>query len=116
MATAKKTSKIPPPAPPLREADHVSKRGVHYWFSPEWVRGTNSSNTTHGRIKAVRSAHYQGQADLYMQSKEGNLTYIQGSIQAEFRQWHEQRKIDYFFLADDPEELEEFILAADDPQ
>ena len=110
MATKKK---IPAPSPPLRDPDHVSKRGVNYFWSPEWVRGTNSSNTTYGRIKAVRE---HGSVSLYMQSKEGNLTYIQGSIQQEFIQWHEQRKIDYFFLADSPEELEDFILAADDPQ
>ncbi len=113
MATKKKTQKIPPPATPLRDPDHVSKRGVNYWFSPEWVRCTNSSNTTYGRIKAIKQ---QGTVRLYMQSKDGNLNYIQGSIQSEFIQWHEQRKIDYFFLADSPEELEEFILAAEDPQ
>ena len=113
VATKKKTQKIPPPATPLREPDHISKRGVNYWWSPEWVRCTNSSNTTYGRIKAVKE---HSTVRLYMQSKEGNLTYIQGSIQSEFIQWHEQRKIDYFFLADSPEELDDFILAAEDPQ
>ena len=77
------------------------------------MRGTNSSNTTFGRIKAIKE---HGTVNLYMQSKEGNLSFIQGSIQREFKEWHEQRKIDYFFLADDPEKLEEFILEADDPQ
>lgn len=113
MTAKKKTQKIPPPSPPLRDPDHVSKRGVNYWFSPEWVRGTDSSNTRYGRIKAIKE---YGTVRLYMQSKEGNLTFIQGSIQQEFIDWHTQRKIDYFFLADNPEELEAVILAADDPQ
>lgn len=115
MATKKKkpTNKIPPPAKPLRDPDHVSKRGVNYWWSPEWVRCTDSSNTNYGRIKAVKE---HGDVNLYMQSKDGNLSYIQGSIQQEFKDWHEQRKIDYFFIADSPEELDDFILQADDPQ
>jgi hypothetical protein len=113
MATKKKTQKIPPPQKPNRDPDHISKRGVWYFWSPEWIRGTSSSNTNFGRIKAIKD---RGSVSLYMQSKEGNLTYIQGSIQSEFIEWHEQRKIDYFFLADDPEALDDFILAADDPQ
>lgn len=107
----KKTKSLPP-APPLRDPDHVSKRGVHYHWSPEWTRGTDSSNTNYGRIKAIKE---YGTVNLYMYSKEGNLSYIQGSIQQEFKDWHFQRKIDYFFLADDPEALDEFILQADDP-
>ena len=114
MATKKKTkTKIPPPNPPLRDPDHVSKRGVNYWWSPEWVRCTDSSNTNFGRIKAVKE---HNTVNLYMQSKEGKLGYIQGSIQQEFKDWHEQRKIDYFFIADNPEELDDFILQAEDPQ
>lgn len=115
MTTKKKLSpkKIPPPQAPLRDPDHVSKRGVNYWWSPEWVRCTNSSNTKYGRIKAIKE---RNTVNLYMQSKDGNLNYIQGSIQQEFKEWHEQRKIDYFFLASDPDELDDFILAADDPQ
>jgi hypothetical protein len=109
MATKKK--KLPPPSNPLREPDHVSKRGVNYWFSPEWVRGTNSANTSFGRIKAIKE---RNTVNLYMLSKDGNLSYIQGSIQQEFKDWHVQRKIDYFFLADDPEALDDFILAAEE--
>jgi len=116
MVTKKTGKSIPPPNPPLRDPDHVSKRGVNYWFSPEWVRCTNSSNTKYGRIKAIKSPHYKGRVDLYMQSKDGKLNYIQGSIQQEFKEWHEQRKIDYFFLAEDPDKLDEFILEAEDPQ
>lgn len=113
MATKKK---IPPPNKPLREPDHVSKRGVNYWWTPEWVRGTNSSNTKFGRIKAVKSPHRKGDVDLFMLSKDGKLNYIQGSIQREFKDWHEQRKIDYFFLADDPDKLDDIILEEEDPQ
>ena len=109
MATKKKQS-LPPPQKPNRDPDHISKRGVWYFWSPEWIRGTNSSNSTFGRIKAVKE---HGTVNLYMRSKEGNLTFIQGSIQKEFKDWHEARKIDYFFLADNPEELDDFILASD---
>lgn len=93
---------------PNREPDHVSKRGVYYWWSPEWVRGTSSFNKKFGRIKAIKTEY--GDVDLYMLGKDGGLTYIQGSIQKEFKDWHEQRKIDLFFLADDPEALDDFIL------
>jgi hypothetical protein len=99
-----------PPSKPLRDPDHISKRGVYYWWSTEWLRGTNSANTSFGRIKAIKE---RGTVNLYMVSKDGNLTYIQGSIQQEFKDWHLQRKIDYFFLADDPEALDDIILASD---
>lgn len=97
-----------PPQKPLREPDHISKRGVYYWWSPEWTRGTDGSNTSFGRIKALKMA--DGTVELFMESKDGGHTYIQGSIQKEFRDWHEARKIDYFFLADDPDALDELIL------
>lgn len=106
------TTKLPPVEKPNREPDHISKRGVWYFFSPEWVRGTDFTNTSFGRIKAIKSKDGKD-VSLYMQSKTGNLTYILGSIQREFKEWHEQRKIDYFFLADDPEALDDFILASD---
>lgn len=48
-----------------------------------------------------------------MESKAGNRTYIQGSIQREFKEWHENRKIDYFFLAMDPDELDDIILSGE---
>ena len=106
MNTSKKP-KMSPPENPNRPPDHISKRGVHYWWSPEWVRGTNGANTSFGRIKAIKE---HGTVNLYMMSREGNLTYIQGSIQQEFKDWHEARKIDYFFLADDPAALEDAIF------
>lgn len=100
------------PVDPGREPDYVSKRGVNYWWAPEWIRCTNSMNTTFGRIKPLKVGNT---VNLYMLSKEGMLTYIQGSIQKEFMDWHEQRKIDYFFLADelDDDALDEIILSAD---
>ena len=109
MPTGKKAVKIAPPEKPNRKPDHISKRGVWYFWAPEWVRGTSGDNTSFGRIKAVRTKK-PGEVFLYMQSREGNLTFIQGSIQAEFIKWHEDRKIDYFFLADDMEALEDAIL------
>jgi hypothetical protein len=79
---------------PQREPDLVSKRGVHYWFGPEWIRCLNGSNTTFGRIAAQEGEHG---GTLYSLSKTGNMTYIQGSIQHEYRQWYQSR-LDYFFL------------------
>lgn len=101
--------KYVPPDPPLRDPDYVSKRGVNYWWSPEWVRCVDSSNRSYGRIKPIKE---QGTVNLYMESKSGNLSYIQGSIQKEFKDWHEARKIDYFFLASDPDELDDIILSS----
>jgi hypothetical protein len=116
--TKQKKSKYIPPSPPLREPDHISKRGVGYWWSPEWLRGDlpaaaklgSLHELKYGRIKAIKE---KGTVNLYMQSKDGNLSYIQGSIQREFKEWHEQRKIDYFFLAEDPEALDDLILAGE---
>lgn len=96
---------------PVRDCDHVSKRGVQYWWSPEWVRGTNSDNTKFGKIKAVKNK--DGSADLYMKSKDGNLSYIQGSIQQEFRNWHADKYkemdnwIDFILAGGNPDELDE---------
>jgi|GEM_PF-4965274 len=88
---------------PYRDQDHVSKRGVHYWWAPEWIRGTSSSNDSFGRIKAIKEKN--GDVNLYMKSKDGNLTYIQGSIQKEFQQWHTDRQIDYMLLGEDPDSI-----------
>ena len=88
---------------PLRDPDHHSKRGVPYWWSPEWVRGTSSSGTSFGKIAAVKEK--SGEVNLYMKSKDGNATYIQGSIQEEFRQWHEDRSIDYILLGMDIDDI-----------
>lgn len=123
---------------PNRDPDHYSKRGVPYWWSPEFVRGTSSDIIrtpeetkeysknplykdplqngftinnqgnyvkpcdNYGRIHAVKA---NGDVELHMKSKEGNLTYIQGSIQKEFKKWHEDRAIDYILLGLDPDEI-----------
>jgi hypothetical protein len=84
---------------PYRAPDYISKRGVPYYFAPEWVRDLNGSI---GRIKPIKE---NGTVNLYMLSKNGKYTYIQGSIQREFREWHEDRQIDYMLLGGDPDEL-----------
>lgn len=118
---------------PSRDPDHYSKRGVPYWWAPEWIRGTaadciytdsevlpsdweiivNSNGErvhpqgAYGRIHAVKE---KGDVNLYMKSKEGNLSFIQGSIQKEFKRWHEDRSIDYLLFGLDPDE----IIASED--
>lgn len=121
---------------PNRDPDHYSKRGVPYWWAPEWTRGTsadgvysadsfknhsggftqsfqskcilNSSGeyvdpcSGYGRIHAVKE---NGTVNLYMKAKDGNLSYIQGSIQKEFKKWHEDRSIDYLLLGMDPDDI-----------
>ena len=83
---------------PLREPDMISKRGVRYWFSPEWTRdGTGAA-----RIKAVNK---NGSVGLYMLSKAGKLSYIQGSIQREFQNWYEEEEIDCILLGIDEEDM-----------
>lgn len=84
---------------PGRPADYLSKRSVEYWWAPEWVRNLNGSIC---RIKPVK---YKGTVELHMISKSGNSTKIQGSIQREFRKWHEDMKIDYMLLGGDEENL-----------
>jgi hypothetical protein len=91
-------------ADPKREPDHVSKRGVNWWFAPEWVRATNSSNNTFQRVRAVKR---YGGVDIFMVSKDGNMNYVQGSIQTEFKKWCEDREIDCILLGI---ELDEVIL------
>lgn len=81
---------------PMRDPDHVSKRGVPYWWSPEWIRATSSTQTSYGKIAAVKEK--DGTVNLYMKSKIGQYSFIQGSIQREFKQWHEDRQIDYILL------------------
>lgn len=95
-----KKSKYVEPERPMRPPDHISKRGVPYWFAPEWVRDLNSSVM---RIKPIKEKN--GEVNLYMLSKISKLSYIQGSIQAEFKDWHESRSIDYLLLGVDPDEL-----------
>lgn len=123
---------------PMRDPDHYSKRGVPYWWAPEWIRGTSADNIlspeqyknmmtssyvkslntlylvnlsgdyvnpcdSYGRIHAVKES--SGDVNLYMKSKEGKLTYIQGSIQKEFKKWHLDREIDYILLGLNPDDI-----------
>lgn len=113
---------------PNRDPDHYSKRGVAYFWSPDWIRGTSADVIndkplpgdiilsdgrgitpckSYGRIHAIKEVNT---VNLYMKSKEGNLTFIQGSIQEEFKRWHTDRSIDYLLFGLDPDEL----LANDD--
>ena len=84
-------------AKPDRDPDMLSKRGVPYWFGPDWVRDLNG---TIGRIMPVGE---DDDVELHMLSKDGNLTYIQGSIQQEFKKWHEDNAIDLILLGVDIE-------------
>ncbi len=85
----------------FRDPDHYSKRGVAYWWAPEWVRETGA-NRAIGKIKPIKMS--DGDVSLHAVSKSGNVTYIQGSIQREFQQWHEDRQIDYILLGVDPDQ------------
>lgn len=88
---------------PMRDPDHKSKRGVPYWWAPEWVRATSSAETSYGKIAAIKEKN--GEVNLYMKSKDGGHSYIQGSIQQEFKAWHEDRSIDYILLGMDIDEI-----------
>ena len=103
-------SKLGPVVAPDRPPDYISKRGVAYYWSPEWVRGTNASNTTFGRIQPIKES---GTVNLYMLSREGHRTFIQGSIQREFKRWHEERTIDWMLLGEDPRDIDDLILNED---
>jgi hypothetical protein len=85
---------------PNRPCDYTSKRGVDYWWAPEWIRNLNGAAC---KIRPVKNKN--GDVDLMMESKTGNLSFIQGSIQKEFKQWHTDRQIDYILLGEDPENL-----------
>lgn len=85
---------------PLRTPDHHSKRGIAYYWSPEWVRDLNG---TVCRIVPIKKS--EDTVELHMVSKKGDLSYIRGSIQQEFRKWHEDRQIDYILLGVDEDEL-----------
>jgi hypothetical protein len=93
---------------PLRDPDHLSKRGVPYWWAPEWTRGNNSTGTAFGKIKAILE---NNTVNLYMVSKDGNMNYLQGSIQREFKDWHDDRQIDYILLGETPEAASELIIS-----
>ena len=109
---------------PLRDPDYISKRGVNYWWSPEWCRGTSSANDHFGKIKAIlepsctsngvgghKKCSCEKTVSLYMLSKIGKLSYVQGSIQEEFKRWHLDRQIDYILLGETPEAASELIIS-----
>lgn len=87
---------------PYREPDMLSKRGVPYFFGPDWVREVNG---TMGRILPLRGNFDEPTVYLHMVSKDGNVSYIQGSIQEEFRQWHEDRQLDAILLGFDEDSI-----------
>lgn len=96
----KKQAKIQEVEAPIRPADYISKRGIPYWWSPEWCKDLNG---TICKIKAIKNK--KGDVDLHSVSKIGKTTYIQGSIQKEFKDWHTSRQIDYILLGEDPDTL-----------
>lgn len=85
---------------PSRDPDYHSARGVPYWWAPEWVRHVGGGSF--GRIKPIL---IKGKVELYMLSKKGDLTYIQGRIQKEFLNWHEDHEIDCILLGADPNDI-----------
>ena len=109
-------NKAPPIQRPLRDPDHLSKRNVPYWWAPEWIRGTSAQQkdsngqytcNSYGKIKALKDDRG---VNLHMLSSKGTYNYIEGSIQQEFKSWHEDRKIDYILLGEDPEKIDELII------
>lgn len=85
---------------PLRDPDMRSKRGVAYWFAPEWVRDLNGTTC---RIIPLKTKN--GDVELNMLAKNGNVSFIQGSIQREFKDWHIDRQIDHILLGVDEDEI-----------
>lgn len=84
----------------------MSKRNVPYWWAPEWIRGTSADPycSSYGVIRVVKTKNGKD-VELCMESKDGNQSYIKGSIQVEFKKWHTDRQIDYMLLGGDPDEL-----------
>ena len=86
---------------PDREPDMLSKRDVPYWFGPLWVRGVGLAPSM-GRILPIK---VKGKVELHSVSKDGNVTYIQGSIQQEFLKWHEDALLDTILLGMDEDDI-----------
>lgn len=78
----------------------------HLWKyldnDPNAIYGVGLDHVTFGKIVPIKE---NGTVNLYMKSKSGNLTFIKGSIQQEFKKWHEDKCIDYMLLGMDPDEL-----------
>lgn len=99
MAGINLGSKQDPLPFPSREPDMYSKRGVPYWFAPEWVREVS------GKGRRIVPLKVESGVDLYGVNKDGGVNYIRGSIQREFKKWHEDRQIDYILLGVSEDEL-----------
>ena len=84
---------------PVREPDMYSKRGVPYWFAPEWVRDVQ------GKGRRIVPLKIENKVELYGVNKEGGVSFIPGSVQVEFQKWHEDRQIDYILLGVNEDEL-----------
>jgi hypothetical protein len=84
---------------PDREPDMISKRGVPYWFGPNWVRDLN------GTIGRVFPRKFNDKPMLCMVSKDGNVSIIEGSIQHEFMKWHQDRQLDYILLGGNEDDI-----------
>ena len=126
-----KKPKVQPVQRPVRDPDHYSKRQVPYWWAPEWTRGTHYEDSqedapeydgqTYQKIKAIKEkdcAHKNPanclcdwDASLYTVAKNGNLNFIQGSIQEEFKKWHADRQIDYILLGESKESATDLIIS-----
>lgn len=89
---------------PHREPDMISKRGVPYYFGPDWVRDLNGSI---GRVIPIKTVPKNGEpyVTLNMLSKDGNVSEILGSIQKEFHTWHEDRQLDAILLGFDEDKI-----------
>jgi hypothetical protein len=89
---------------PHREPDMISKRGVSYWFGPDWVRDLNG---TIGRVIPLKAQYFNWEpsVELNMLSKDGNISVIQGSIQREFLQWHTDQALDAILLGFDEDQI-----------
>ena len=82
---------------PLRDPDHLSKRGVPYWWAPEWTRATSSAATSFGKIKAILE---KNTVNLYMVSKEGNRQLVLYWFQAHGRAVASEYWAKYYLVAD----------------
>jgi hypothetical protein len=85
---------------PGTEPHMISKRGVPYWFAPYWVRDLAGNI---GRIIPLKTK--SGDVELNMLSKDGSVSYIQGSIQKEFKKWHEDQQLDAILLGLDEDDI-----------
>lgn len=84
---------------PDRNPDYHSKRGIPYWWAPEWVKKLNNK---YCRIIPLKKGD---DVELHAVSKDGNLTYIRGSIQQACKDWHADNQIDYILLGMNEDDL-----------